>query len=66
MRLDVKLAIVRSGRQQYEIAPLRGVSESTLSKFIYERGSLRPEQEARLAELLELNKGNPRRNGSAS
>ena len=58
MRLDIKLAIVRSGRQQYEIAQLIGVSESVLSKFIYERGKLWPEQETKLAELLGL-KGDP-------
>jgi hypothetical protein len=33
MRLDIKLAIVQSGRPQYAIAQELGVQESWLSKF---------------------------------
>jgi hypothetical protein len=54
MRLEIKLAIVRSGRPQYEIARDLGVTESTLSKFIRGYGTLRPEQERQLAEILQL------------
>jgi plasmid maintenance system antidote protein VapI len=54
MRLDIKLAIVRSGRPQYDIARELGVPESTLSKFVRGYGKLQPEQEAKLTQLLEL------------
>jgi hypothetical protein len=54
MRLDIKLAIVKSGRPQYDIAQELGVPESTLSKFVRGRGALRPEQERKLMELLGL------------
>jgi cyanate lyase len=54
MRLDIKLAIVKSGRPQYDIARELGVPESTLSKFVWGYGTLRPEQERKLAELLGL------------
>jgi DNA transposition AAA+ family ATPase len=52
MRLDVKLAIVKSGRPPWQIAQQIGVSENALSKFVRGHGSLRPEQERKLAELL--------------
>ena len=54
MRLDIKLAIVKSGLPQYRIAQKLGVPESTLSKFVRGYGALRQEQEAKLAELLGL------------
>lgn len=54
MRLDVKLAILRSRRPQYEFAQAIGVSEYRLSKFVNGRAQLTPEQEANLAELLNL------------
>jgi hypothetical protein len=54
MRLDIKLAIVKSGRPQYDIAQELGVPESTLSKFVRGRAALRPEQERKLMELLGL------------
>ena len=54
MRIEIKLAIVRSGRPQYAIAHELGVPESRLSKFVRGYGTLRPEQERRLAELLGL------------
>ena len=34
MRIEIKLAIVRSGRPQYAIAHELGVHESRLSKFV--------------------------------
>jgi plasmid maintenance system antidote protein VapI len=54
MRLDIKLAIVKSGRPQYVIAQELGVPESTLSKFVRGYGALRPEQEQKLTEMLGL------------
>ncbi len=54
MRLDLKLAIVQSGRPQYEVAQELGVSESQLSKFIRGYGTLRPERIEKLRALLEL------------
>jgi hypothetical protein len=54
MRLDIKLAIVKSGRPQYQIAQALGVPESTLSKFVRGYGTLQPEQEQQLADLLGL------------
>jgi plasmid maintenance system antidote protein VapI len=54
MRLDVKVAILRSRRPQYELAQAIGVSEYRLSKYVHGRAQLRPEQEAKLASLLNL------------
>ena len=54
MRLDIKLAIVQSGRPQYAIAQQIGIPESRLSKFIHGYGTLREEQVERLYELLGL------------
>jgi hypothetical protein len=54
MRLDIKLAVVQSGRRQYEIAQELGVPESKLSKFIHGYGTLRPEQIEKLHALLGL------------
>jgi plasmid maintenance system antidote protein VapI len=54
MRLDVKVAILRSRRPQYELAQAIGVSEYRLSKYVHGRAQLQPEQEAKLAALLNL------------
>jgi hypothetical protein len=54
--LDIKIAIIRSGRHEYEIARTLGVSENALSKFIRGHGNLRPEQVDKLFELLGLRK----------
>ena len=54
MRLDIKLAIVQSGRPQYAIAQQIGVPESRLSKFIHGYGTLNQEQEEKLHALLGL------------
>jgi plasmid maintenance system antidote protein VapI len=54
MRVDLKVAIVRSGRPQYEIAQELGVPESQLSKFIRGYGALSPEQAKKLREVLGL------------
>jgi hypothetical protein len=54
MRLDVKIAIIKSGRRQYEIAHASGLSEGRLSRFIRDREHLRPEEELRLRTVLGL------------
>jgi hypothetical protein len=54
MRIDVKVAILRSRRPQYEIAQAIGVSEYRLSKYVHGRAQLQPEQEAKLAKILKL------------
>jgi hypothetical protein len=54
MRLDVKIAIIKSGRRQYEIAHESGLSEGRLSRFIRGREHLRPEEEQRLRAVLGL------------
>jgi transcriptional regulator with XRE-family HTH domain len=54
MRMDVKVAIIKTGRRQYEIARELGVRESQLSKFVGGYGTLRPEQLEKLASLLGL------------
>lgn len=52
MRIDITLAIVKSGKPQWQIAQAIGVPESALSKFIRGHGKLRPESEQRLLEVL--------------
>ena len=54
MRLDFKLAILKSGRHQFEIAHESGLSEGRLSRFIRGREHLRPEEELRLRTVLGL------------
>jgi plasmid maintenance system antidote protein VapI len=54
MRMDVKVAILKSGRPQYQIAQAIGVSEYRLSKYVHGRADLRPEQEQKLEETLGL------------
>jgi hypothetical protein len=54
MRIAVKLAILQSRRPQYEIAQAIGVSEYRLSRYVHGRAELKPEQEAKLEELLNL------------
>jgi transcriptional regulator with XRE-family HTH domain len=56
MHLDLKVAIVRSGKPQYRFAQDIGVSESRLSKYLRGYGSLRSEQIEKLAALLGLRK----------
>lgn len=51
-RLDLKVAIVRSGLRQYEVARTIGVSENSLSKFICGHGTLRSEHLEKLHALL--------------
>jgi plasmid maintenance system antidote protein VapI len=54
MRLDIKVAIVKSGRKQYEIAQELGVPESTLSKYVRGYGVLSQDQATKLAQLIGL------------
>ena len=54
MRLDIKIAIIKTGRRQYEIAHESGLSEGRLSRFIRGREHLRPEEEQRLRMVLGL------------
>jgi hypothetical protein len=54
MRFDYKLAILKSGRYQFEIAHESGLSEGRLSRFIRGREQLRPEEELRLRAVLGL------------
>jgi DNA transposition AAA+ family ATPase len=56
MYLDLKVAIVKSGKPQYWFAQHIGVSESRLSKYLKGYGSLRSEQIEKLAALLGLQK----------
>jgi plasmid maintenance system antidote protein VapI len=65
MRLDIKFAIFKSGRPQYEIAQAIGVSEYTLSKYVRGRGKLSADQEARLRALLDP-KGESRHESEAA
>jgi transcriptional regulator with XRE-family HTH domain len=54
MRIALKLAILQSRRPQYELAQAIGVSEYKLSRYVHGRAELKPEQEAKLEELLHL------------
>jgi hypothetical protein len=54
MRLDYKLAILKSGRFQFQVAHEAGLSEGRLSRFIRGREQLRPEEEKRLRTILGL------------
>jgi plasmid maintenance system antidote protein VapI len=54
MRIDLKVAIIRSRRPQYEFAQAIGVSEYRLSRYVHGRAQLTPAQEAQLAALLHL------------
>ena len=54
MRIDYKLAILKSGRYQFEVAHASGLSEGRLSRFIRGREQLRPEEEQRLRTVLGL------------
>ena len=53
-RLKLKVAIVQSGKHQYEVAREIGVNENGFSAFLCGRRSLPPEKLARLEEVLGL------------
>ncbi len=50
MRIGWKLAILRSGRKQFEIARQIRVSESRLSRFVRGLDVLKTDEVARLAQ----------------
>jgi transcriptional regulator with XRE-family HTH domain len=54
MRLDVKGAILKSGRRQYEIAQELGIPKSSLSKYIRGYGPLSHSYASKLAKLIRL------------
>jgi hypothetical protein len=54
MRIDYKIAVLASGRHQYEIAKAAKITEGRLSRFIRGRERLRPDEEQRLREVLGL------------
>ena len=54
MRLDYKLAILKSGRYHFQIAHESGLSEGRLSRFIGRRERLSPDEEQRLRRVLGL------------
>jgi hypothetical protein len=54
MRTDIKIAIVRSGRRQFEIAAEAGIPEIRLSKYIHNRVALTAAEQKRLLAILGL------------
>jgi hypothetical protein len=54
MRIDVKVAIVRSGRRQFEIAAEAGIPELRLSKYVHNRVALSDAEEQKLFAVLGL------------
>jgi plasmid maintenance system antidote protein VapI len=53
-RVELKVAIVRLGKHQYEVAHAIGVNENRLSQFLCGRRSLPPDKLTRLEEVLGL------------
>jgi plasmid maintenance system antidote protein VapI len=53
-RLDYKLALVRLGLRQYQVAMAAGLHESKLSAFLTGRVQLKPDQLERLKSVLGL------------
>jgi hypothetical protein len=56
-RIDYKIAILRRGCFQYQIAAAAGLTEYRLSMFLRGRGNLKPDQLARLQAVLGLEEG---------
>jgi plasmid maintenance system antidote protein VapI len=54
MRMDFKIAILQSGKHQFEVAQEANLSEGRLSRFIREREQLRADEEQRLRHVLGL------------
>ena len=59
MRLDIKMAILKAGRPQWEFAQKLGVPEYTLSRFIHGRGKLAPDKVQQLEGLFGLHQEAP-------
>jgi transcriptional regulator with XRE-family HTH domain len=54
MREALKLVIIRSGRPQFEIAAIAGMSESRLSRIVTGRVEPTAEERAKLASALSV------------
>ena len=59
MDFDLKLAILRSGRRQWEIAQKAGIRESKLSKHLHGYALLNDTERDRLNEVLGQAIGKP-------
>jgi predicted transcriptional regulator len=66
MRTDLKIAIVKCGKPQYQIAQELGISESRLSKYLRGYGTLHPDHISQLHHTLGLeeNEGTSRHDRS--
>jgi Helix-turn-helix domain len=54
MRLDVKIAILKSGKRQWQIAQEASINESRLSRYVQGHGRLNEPECHRLAKVLGL------------
>jgi hypothetical protein len=54
MRLKVKIAILKSGKRQWQIAQEASVNELRLSMYVQRHGRLTDSECRRLAEILDL------------
>lgn len=52
MRVNLKAAVLRSRRSQYEIAQASGMSETRLSRIVMARVEPSPEERKQLATVL--------------
>ncbi len=52
MRIDLKLAILQSGKRQWQIAQEANINETRLSKYVNGYGHLSEEEKHRLEEVL--------------
>ena len=52
MNFDLKLAILKSGKRQWEIAQAASINESKLSKPLHGYALLNDEEQQRLQEVL--------------
>jgi hypothetical protein len=54
MRLKVKIAILKSGKRQWQIAQEASINESRLSRYVQGHARLTDSECRRLAEILDL------------
>jgi hypothetical protein len=59
MDFDLKLAMLKSGKRQWEIAQEAGISESKLSKHLHGYAPLNDTERERLDEVLGQATGKP-------
>jgi hypothetical protein len=59
MDFDLKLAMLKSGKRQWEIAQKAGISESKLSKHLHGYAPLNETERERLDEVLGQATGKP-------